>query len=40
MKEIVSKVAYDSEHYNQKTYEVLRNDAVALLEEYKNNQNK
>jgi hypothetical protein len=37
MKELVSKVAYDSEHYTQKTYEVLRNDAITLLDEYKNN---
>jgi len=37
MKELVSKVAYDSEHYTQKTYEVLRNDAIGLLDEYKLN---
>ena len=34
MKELVSKVAYDSEHYTKKSYEVLRRDAIGLLDEY------
>lgn len=40
MKEIVFKVAYDSENYSEKTHEVLRKDALSLLEEYINQQNK